>query len=158
VSYLTSQCSNLMLKYFDLLTLAVFSLRNLPHCVSEANIGPICTRRVSRQQRSGHKPPPDHGRPEGRQAPLLPEPVTLASPLPVWLCRSVHLLFTSGLLQLSCCCRREALLGSKVCDTKTPPVLDIPFFFLFYFVCFYYYFCISFPLNSPFSEEPVYEN
>lgn len=51
--------------------------RNLPHRVTEADSGQICTWRVSRQQRGGHQCSPDHWRAEGQQTSVLPEPVTL---------------------------------------------------------------------------------
>lgn len=54
-----------------------FFCRNLPHRVAEADSGQICTRRVSGQQCSGHKCPPDHWWAERQQTPVLPEPVTL---------------------------------------------------------------------------------
>lgn len=79
----------------------VFSCRNLPYRISEANIGQIWKWWVSRQQRSGHKSPPNHKRPERQQTPLLPKPVMLM--FPVWL--SEFPLFTPGLFQLSCCCQ-----------------------------------------------------
>lgn len=78
----------------------VFSHRNLPYCISEANIGQICTRWVSGQQCSGHKSPPDHGRPERQQTALLPKPVTLTLSSPGWL--SVGLFISSPLVYFSC--------------------------------------------------------
>lgn len=96
-------------------TVTVFSPRNLPYCISAANIRQICARRFSRQQRSGHKRPPDHGRTEGQQAPLLSEPVILVFSLLLWL--SVSLSSCSPLaLLLSCCCQHETLTGSEVSD------------------------------------------
>lgn len=79
------------------------SHRNLPHCVSEANIGQIWTRWVSRQQCSGHKPPPDHRWTERQQTPLLPKRVTLMISFPVWLSlclSSVHRWFNSIVILL----------------------------------------------------------
>lgn len=51
--------------------------RNLPHRVTEADSGQICTRRVSGQQRGGHQCSSNHWRAEGQQTSVLPEPVTL---------------------------------------------------------------------------------
>lgn len=71
--------------------------RNLPDCISEANIRQIGTRRLSRQQRCGHQRPPNHGRTEGQQTPLLSKPVTLL------FCVSLFLFFLPDFLRLSCC-------------------------------------------------------
>lgn len=50
--------------------------RNLPDCISEANIRQICARRFSRQQRRGHQCPSNHEWAEGEQTALLSKPVT----------------------------------------------------------------------------------
>lgn len=50
--------------------------RDLPHCFTEADCGPLCTRRVSWQQRCGHQCPTNHRRTEIQQTPVLSEPVT----------------------------------------------------------------------------------
>lgn len=91
---------------FTALTFTVFSHRNLPYRISEANIRQIRKRWVSRKQRSGHKPPPNLGRAKRQQTPLLPKPVTLMFSS-LFDSVSVFPLFTSGLLQLSCCCHHD---------------------------------------------------
>lgn len=60
-----------------LVYLWTFLGRNLPHRVTEADRRQICTRWVSRQQRSGHQRPSNHWWAEGQQTPVLPKPVTL---------------------------------------------------------------------------------
>lgn len=102
--------------------------RNLPHRISEANIRQIWTRWVSRQQCGGHKPPPDHGRAERRQTPLLPEPVMLLFSPPVWLCRSF---LSSPLVCLSC---HTAVISmpSWLHKSLTTRLLYVTFLFFFF--------------------------
>lgn len=121
-----------------------FSCRNLPYCLSEANIWQIWTRWVSRQQCSGHKPPPNHRRPERQQAPLLPKPVTLLFSLPVWV--SVSLFLCAPLVYFSCHIA-VMLMPRRVLKSLTPRLLFLTFpfagvfdFFLLFFVFHWFFF------------------
>lgn len=102
----------------------VSSCRNLPYCLSEANIWQIWTRWVSRQQCSGHKPPPHHRRPEKQQAPLLPKPVTLLFSFPVWV--SVSLFLCAPLVHFSCHVA-VILMPCRVLKSLTPRLLFLTF-------------------------------
>lgn len=55
--------------------------RNLPYRIAEADRGTVRPRRVPRKQRGGHQCSAHHGRPEGEQTAVLPEPVTHCNPL-----------------------------------------------------------------------------
>lgn len=120
------------------------SHRNLPYCISEANIRQICTWWVSRKQCSGHKPPANYRRAEG-QTPLLPEPVMVLFSLPVWLSvslSSLHPLLTSAVMQLS------SLMGCEVSDNKTL-VFSIPFCCSFHSSTFVFLFFLLYFQENP---------